>query len=59
MSLAPAYRRVNGRQRCCELVGVALVVREITQDRAPSPDLAHNDPRHAPTLGQPSSLKGP
>jgi hypothetical protein len=43
----------------CELVGIGLVVREISQDRALVRDLANNDPGDIPDVGPKSIPQGP
>lgn len=60
MSVDPAWvvaLTVGGS--VCELVGIALVVREISQDRALVRDLAQNDPRDIPDVGPDTIPQGP
>jgi hypothetical protein len=43
----------------CELVGIVLVVREISQDRALVRDLAQDDPRDVPHVAPDAIPQGP
>ena len=60
MSIDPAWvvgLTIGGG--ACELVGIALVVREISKDRALVRDLAQNDPRDKPEVGPNTIPQGP